>query len=114
MQTLPDIVCIDIGMPGLNGIEATRSLLASQADVRVIALSANVDPAAILELLDAGVAGYVSCDEGWKGLLRAILGVGRYQKTYLGPSVAADVLVALRAKRRALGALQALAADQGV
>ena len=99
---LPDIICMDISMSGLDSIEATRKLLASRAEVKVIGLSAEADLSVIMALLNAGAAGYVSKNEGWEGVLRAILGVGLYEKTYLCPDVAADVLAVLRVRHATL------------
>ena len=56
-QTQPDIVCMDIGMPGMNGIEATEQLLAIRPDVKVIGLSTYADQRFILDMLKAGAAG---------------------------------------------------------
>lgn len=99
MQTKPDIVCMDIDMPGLDAIEATRHLLSARAGIKVIGVSADADWHIILDMLDAGAAGFVSKKGGRKALLRAILSVGRYHKTYLCPEVAVNVLAALRARQ---------------
>lgn len=89
-----DIVCVDIGMPGMNGIEATRRLLAIRPHVRVIGLSAFSDRQFVLDLLNAGATGYVTKAEAGDELLRAINTV-QHAKTYLCPDVAATVTNAL-------------------
>jgi len=89
-----DIVCVDIGMPGMNGIEATRRLLAIRPHVRVIGLSAFSDRQFVLDLLNAGATGYVTKAEAGDELLRAIHTVTQ-AKTYLCPDVAATVTSAL-------------------
>lgn len=89
-----DIVCVDIGMPGMNGIEATRRLLAIRPHVRVIGLSAFSDRQFVLDLLNAGATGYVTKAEAGDELLRAIHTV-QQSKTYLCPDVAATVTNAL-------------------
>ena len=89
-----DIACVDIGMPGMNGIEATRRLLAIRPHVRVIGLSAFSDRQFVLDLLHAGATGYVTKAEAGDELLRAIDAV-RQSKTYLCPDVAATVANAL-------------------
>lgn len=89
-----DIVCLDVGMPGLDAIGVTRELRDSQPRIRVIGLSEGYDPLTVLALLDAGAAGYATWKDGWDGVLRAILGVARYGKIYLCPDVASDVLAA--------------------
>lgn len=89
-----DIVCVDIGMPGMNGIEATRRLLAIRPQIKVIGLSAFSDRQFVLDLLNAGATGYVTKAEAGEELLRAIHTV-QMAKTYLCPDVAATVTSAL-------------------
>ncbi len=55
----PDLVIMDIGMPGLNGIEATRQILAEVPGAKVIALSMHSDKRFVTEMLKAGAAGYL-------------------------------------------------------
>jgi len=90
-----DVVCMDIAMPGMNGIEATEKLLATCPDIRVIGLSAYVDQRFILDMLQAGAAGYVTKADAGEELLRAIRAVRR-QQTYLCPAAAAAVTGAMR------------------
>lgn len=80
----PDVVCIDISMPGLNGIEATRQLLAIQPQVKVIALSCHTDPSQVAEMFNAGAHGYVLKMGASDELLPAIRMVSQNQ-TYLSP-----------------------------
>lgn len=89
-----DIVCIDIAMPGMNGIEATRRLLALAPHVKVIGLSAFSDRQFVQDLLDAGATGYITKAEASDELLRAIDTVQR-GRIYLCPDVAATVTQAL-------------------
>lgn len=90
-----DLVCMDIAMPGMDGIEATRRLLARHPGVRVIGLSAFADRQFVIDLLDAGARGYITKAEAGEELLRAIHTV-REGRTYLCPDVAATVANALR------------------
>lgn len=94
-QTPVDIVCIDIGMPGMNGIEATRRLHAVRPDIRVIGLSAYADRQFVIDLLNAGAHGYVTKADASDELLRAIHNV-RQGRTYLCPDVAGAIASALR------------------
>ncbi|HEX6735212.1 MAG TPA: response regulator transcription factor [Azonexus sp.] len=55
----PDVVCIDVNMPGLSGIETTRQLLARHPAARVVGLSADGSPALAAEMVAAGARGYV-------------------------------------------------------
>lgn len=89
-----DLVCMDIAMPGMDGIEATRRLLARHPEVRVIGLSAFADRQFVIDLLDAGARGYITKAEAGDELLRAIHTV-REGRTYLCPYVAATVANAL-------------------
>lgn len=89
-----DLVCMDIAMPGMNGIEATRRLLAANPDIGVIGLSAFADRQFVIDLLDAGARGYITKAEAGDELLRAIHTV-REGRTYLCPDVAATVTSAL-------------------
>jgi DNA-binding NarL/FixJ family response regulator len=90
-----DVVCMDIAMPGMNGIEATEKLLAVLPSVKVIGLSAYVDQRFILDMLQAGAVGYVTKADASEELLRAIRAVRRHQ-TYLCPAAAAAVTGAMR------------------
>ncbi|MBI4294260.1 MAG: response regulator transcription factor [Betaproteobacteria bacterium] len=87
-ETHPDIVCMDVNMPGPNGIETTRQLLAAQPGVKVIGLSAYSGKEYVLGMLDAGAVGYVTKDEAGNELLQAIRSVALGQ-TYLCPEAAA-------------------------
>ncbi len=89
-----DLVCMDIAMPGMNGIEATRRLLAANPGIGVIGLSAFADRQFVIDLLDAGARGYITKAEAGDELLRAIHTV-REGRTYLCPDVAATVTSAL-------------------
>lgn len=59
----PDVVCMDVSMPGLNGVEATRRLMASLHRIKVIAVSGFSDQHFVLEMMSAGACGYVSKEE---------------------------------------------------
>ncbi len=93
----PDVVCMDVGMPGMNGIEATRQLLAVLPGVKVIGLSAYQDQRYVVEMMNAGAAGYVTKAEAGSELLRAIAAVRR-DRVYLCPDVAKAVTAALTGK----------------
>lgn len=93
-KTVPDVVCMDIGMPNLNGIEATRRLLELCPDVKVIGLSAFYDRDFILDMMKAGASGYVTKGEAGEELLNAIKAV-RVNRKYLCPSVADVVMGAI-------------------
>jgi two-component system NarL family response regulator len=96
-ETSPDIACMDIGMPGMNGIEVTRRLIAACPGVKVIALSAFTEQRYILNMLDAGALGYVAKAGAGDELRRAIEAV-RHQRLYLCPHAAFVVAGALSGK----------------
>ncbi|NMC42923.1 MAG: response regulator transcription factor [candidate division Zixibacteria bacterium] len=68
----PDIVLMDISMPGLNGMEAARRLLAAGPTVKVIMLSMHSDHHFVIESLKSGAVGYVLKDSAFEELLAAI------------------------------------------
>ncbi|HUL01168.1 MAG TPA: response regulator transcription factor [Nitrospirota bacterium] len=87
----PNIIIMDISMPGLNGIEATRQILASSANSKVIALSMHIDRRMILEILNAGASGYLLKDCAFDEVIHAIQMVTS-NCTYLSPKIT-DVVV---------------------
>ena len=96
-RTAPDIAVVDVGMPGMNGIEATRRLRAARPDLKVIALSAYSDKRFVLEMLDAGARGYLIKASAGDELPRAIRAIAQGQ-TYLCPEVAGTIVEAARGK----------------
>lgn len=93
-ETAPDVVCMDIGMPGMNGIETTRRLVAARPGIKVIALSAYSDQRFVVDMMRAGASAYVTKGEAGDELLRAIDAV-RQNRKYFGPAVANVVAGAL-------------------
>ena len=82
----PDVVIMDITMPGIDGIKATRRLVSLVKGIRVIAHTCHDDTEHVLEMLDAGASAYVCKDDGWASLVRAIdMGMGG--KVYVSPSI---------------------------
>lgn len=59
MELQPDVVLMDIAMPGLNGLEATRQLMKTRPDTRVIILTAHSDDAYVKSAVDSGVVGFI-------------------------------------------------------
>jgi two-component system NarL family response regulator len=87
----PDVIVMDIGMKDLNGIEATRQILAQNPRAKVVALSTYSNEPYVLSMLEAGACGYVLKDAAVDEMRRAIRVVadGRH---YLSPEVAGTVV----------------------
>jgi len=91
----PDVVVMDLHMPELNGIEATRSIVGEFPTVKVVALSMHSDRSLVLETLRAGASGYLVKDCATDELEQAIRTVLAH-KTYISPSIADVVVQELR------------------
>jgi DNA-binding NarL/FixJ family response regulator len=87
----PEVVIMDIAMPELNGIEATRLIVAENPTIRVVALSMYADRRFVTQILRAGALGYVLKEAAFEELARAIRTVAG-GKPYLSPSVAGFVV----------------------
>jgi two-component system response regulator NreC len=87
----PDIVLMDIQMPGLNGIEATKQIKELAPKTAVLALTMHEDDQYFFEMLHAGASGYVPKRAAPDELLTAIRAVGRGE-VYLYPSLASRLV----------------------
>ena len=91
-QNEPQIVLMDLAMPGLNGLEATRYLTRTFPEVRVLILSIYADEEHVYQALRAGAAGYLLKGAATEELELAIRSVGRGE-TYLSPPVSKPVIM---------------------
>jgi DNA-binding NarL/FixJ family response regulator len=82
----PDIVFMDVAMPGLNGLEAASQLAEAYPQVRVVMLSMHANEEYVLRALRAGAAGYLLKDSGPQELELAVAAVTRGE-TYLSPPI---------------------------
>lgn len=83
----PDVVLMDIKMPGIGGLEATRKLLRSHPDLKVVAVTACEDDPFPTRLLQAGAAGYLTKGAGLEEMVQAIRLVFAGQR-YISPQIA--------------------------
>lgn len=90
-KLLPDIVVMDISMPGMNGLKATRQLKKVCPEVSVVALTRHKEGGYLQELLKAGASGYVLKQSSSEELIRAIRAIGS-GKSYLDPAVTTKVM----------------------
>ncbi|PSS58395.1 UvrY/SirA/GacA family response regulator transcription factor [Pseudomonas sp. BBP2017] len=83
----PDVVLMDVKMPGIGGLEATRKLLRSHPDVKVVAVTACEEDPFPTRLLQAGAAGYLTKGAGLDEMVQAIRLVFTGQR-YISPQIA--------------------------
>jgi two-component system, NarL family, response regulator NreC len=82
----PDVVVMDVSMPDLNGIDATRQIVSRAPRTRVIALSMHSDRQFVVEMFRAGAKGYMLKDSAFEELASAIRTVVHNQ-TYIAPKI---------------------------
>jgi NarL family two-component system response regulator LiaR len=99
LQREPDVVVMDIAMPRVNGLEATRQIRTDFPHCRVLVLTAHLEEENIIQLLQAGAAAYLPKTVGLEALLETIRAVARGESV-LPPEIAAVVLGHLRGKER--------------
>ncbi len=83
----PDVVIMDVNMPGLNGIDASRRLLSTDSDVNILILSAYSNRRFVTELFRAGVRGYILKESASEEVIRAIIAIAGGD-CYIGPKIA--------------------------
>lgn len=98
-ELLPNVVVMDVSMPELNGLQATKQLKQKCPEVKVLTLTRHTDDGYLQQLLQAGAHGYVLKQSKSTELLRAIRAVAAGQ-TYLDPAISAKVVTQIREARR--------------
>jgi two-component system invasion response regulator UvrY len=91
-EVKPDVVVMDISMPGIGGIEAIDRILAREPQARILVLSAHEDAMHARRVLKAGAVGYLTKRSAAEELIQAIRQVAQ-GKTYLEPSIAQQLAV---------------------
>jgi len=87
----PDVVIMDIGMPGLNGLESTRQIKERYANIQVLILTVHTSEEYVFQILRAGASGYVVKQAAPKELISAIRAVNRGD-AFLSPSISRKIV----------------------
>ncbi len=95
---VPDVVLMDLSMPGMDGIEATRAITAVQPGVAVLVLTTFADPRHVMDAVDAGAVGYLLKDSSPEQLEVGIRSAARGESP-LDPKVAGTLVQARRERR---------------
>ena len=94
-ELLPDVVVMDVSMPELNGLKATKKLKQNCPQVKVLTLTRHTDDGYLQQMLQAGASGYVLKQSKSTELLRAIRAVAAGQ-TYLDPAITEKAITQIR------------------
>ncbi len=95
-QLQPDVLLLDVEMPGKSGMEVAAELRAANLPVRILALSAYDDEQYIVSLLMNGAAGYLTKEEALDTIIEAVRGVARGEEGWLSRRAAARIAQATR------------------
>src|SRR5258706_12821740 len=87
----PDVILMDLQMPGVNGIEATRQILQTSPHIRILVITLFEDDASVFSALRAGARGYVLKDAKEEEMLRAIRSVGSGEAIF-SPAIATRLI----------------------
>ena len=98
----PDVVLMDLRMPVLDGVEATRQIRAAQPDTEIVVLTTHADEASILDAMRAGARGYLTKDAGIAEISRAVHAAAAHQAV-LDPVAQSALIEAASAGARAGG-----------
>lgn len=99
-DVLPDVVLMDIDMPEMNGIEATRTGLVRMPTLKIIALSMHSDENFYTEMLEAGAKGFLLKNSRFQDVQQAILEVYN-DRNYFSPEILSSIVANLNRKNQA-------------
>ena len=99
LKLRPDVVLMDVTMPDLNGIEATRQIKEEMPDMKILALSVHAKREFVLDMIKAGVSGYMLKECLFDDLVQAIQTVIG-DKSYLSPKIASIVISDIASDQR--------------
>lgn len=71
-QLKPDVIIMDVGMPNLNGVDATKKLISTYPDLKIMALSAHSDGAIVAKMIKAGASGYMLKESAFDELIEGL------------------------------------------
>jgi DNA-binding NarL/FixJ family response regulator len=97
-QARPDVVLLDLRMPGMDGVATTAALAAGYPGIAVVILTSYADDASVLAALAAGARGYLTKNASWSEISQAVFAAAR-GLTALEPAVQARVVAAARVGR---------------
>ena len=102
-ELLPNVIILDMEIPGMNGIEVAKQLRKDGAPGRVLALSGHSDIYYIEQLLAAGASGYLVKEEAPTNILEAVRGVARGEQGWLSRQVSVQIATSMSAGREERG-----------
>jgi DNA-binding NarL/FixJ family response regulator len=109
-EEAPDVVVMDLNMPGISGVEATRLLATKAPAVRVLVLTISADDDNVMDAMMAGASGYLLKDAAVDELVGGIRAAARGESS-ISPRIAAKLLKRMREGEQARPALETVQAD---
>jgi len=106
----PDVVVMDLNMPGISGVEATREIVAAAPRTRVVVLTISADDGDVVDAVMAGACGYLLKDSTIQQLVEGIRAAADGD-SLISPQIAAKVLQILRAQSAGAGTAEAVRAE---
>jgi DNA-binding NarL/FixJ family response regulator len=109
-ELVPDVVVMDLNMPGMTGVEATREITATSPLTRVVVLTISADNTDVVEAVMAGACGYLLKDSSIQELIAGIRAAAAGE-SLISPQIATKVLQVLRSHNADGGAADAIRAE---